>query len=224
MMKRICLMSLTIITLLFSGVVEGPAWALAPEDEGRISSMATGTVAEISMVGSLMSEDHNPFVAHDHESSFFLGGVLSVWYDTDRKVTSLDLHPEVGYFLNKDWAIGLMLGYGIHEHDAVKESHLRISPFVRYYYLHRGPFNLYLDGGFGYNIAKVGGATNKGYEIGLRPGACLDLVEGLCLCLRMGFIGYRNNFFSGEEPGVPQNGFGLHFAPEELMIGLELEF
>ena len=30
---------------------------------------------------------------------------------------------------------------------------------------------------------------HHGFEIGLRPGACVDLTKGLCLCMRMGFAG-----------------------------------
>ena len=63
----------------------------------------------------------------------------------------------------------------------------------------------------------------KGWEVGLRPGACVDLTKGLCLCLRLGFIGYRDKFGAGEEAGLSTSGFGLRFAPEELQIGLELE-
>ena len=63
-----------------------------------------------------------------------------------------------------------------------------------------------------------------GFEVGIRPGACVDLTEGLCLCLRMGFAGYRRDYFTAEEPRVGNNGFGLRFAPEELMIGIEFEF
>ncbi|WP_154653704.1 hypothetical protein [Prevotella corporis] len=43
-------------------------------------------------------------------------------------------------------------------------------------------------------------------------------------CLRMGFMGFRKSYFSSEEPLIGNDGFGLRFAPEELMIGLELEF
>ena len=38
----------------------------------------------------------------------------------------------------------------------------------------------------------------------------------------MGFIGYRHDYFMGEEEGLGSNGFGIRFAPEELVIGLEL--
>lgn len=106
----------------------------------------------------------------------------------------------------------------------------KFSPFARYYYYHKGPFNLYLDGGFGLNFGNTKNSlsnttTNfKGFEAGVRPGACIDLIEGLCLCLRFGFVGYRNQYFMGEEPGLSSNGFGIRFAPEEVMIGLELEF
>lgn len=170
-------------------------------------------------------EEVNPFLPHDHTASIFAGGVVSAWYDHKEKSTSIHLHPEMGFFLNKDWAIGIMLGYGMHQHAGDTSHHFRLSPFARYYYLHKGPFNLYLDGGIGYNYAKAnGGEGSSGFEVGIRPGACVDLTEGLCLCLRLGFVGYRDNFFSGEEPGVPHNGFGIHFAPEELMVGLEIEF
>ncbi|WP_262500772.1 hypothetical protein [Hallella colorans] len=40
----------------------------------------------------------------------------------------------------------------------------------------------------------------------------------------MGFADYRKNYFVGEEQEIGNDGFGLRFAPEEVMIGLELEF
>ena len=85
--------------------------------------------------------------------------------------------------------------------------------------MHREPFNLYIDGGLGFSTS--GGV--KGWEVGFRPGACVDLTKSLCLCLRLGFVGYRNQFGAGEEAGLSPSGFGLRFAPEEVQIGLELE-
>ncbi|MDN4754347.1 hypothetical protein QYZ87_07375 [Porphyromonadaceae bacterium W3.11] len=163
---------------------------------------------------------------HDHHAEWFIGGVASIWHDNKEESTSLHLHPELGYFISDDWAVGVLLGYGLHkESEGRKVQEMRVAPFVRYYYLHREPFNLYLDGNVGFNTQRVGSEPwQNGFEVGIRPGACLDLTEGLCLCLRMGFLGYRDNFFSGEEPGISANGFGIHFTPEELMIGLELEF
>lgn len=157
---------------------------------------------------------------------------MSFWSDNKDKTLTLDLCPEVGYLFNDNWGVGLLLGYE-YEHRKEGETKtignaFKVSPFVRYYYFHRSPFNLYLDAGGGFNFSKEkeGGTTKhiNGFEIGIRPGACVDLTEGLCLCLRMGFVGYRNDYFMGEEPKMGTKGFGLRFAPEELMVGLELEF
>ena len=151
--------------------------------------------------------DGLPFHEHDEETGLFLGGSLTYW------------------------AAGIMLGYGFDSERVGGVKSItriyKVSPFVRYYYMHRGPFNLYLDGGMGFNHSKPEQNTatkRNGYEIGIRPGVCVDLAKGFCLCMRMGFAGYRNNYFVGEEHEVGDNGFGLRFAPEELMIGLELEF
>ncbi|WP_233582313.1 hypothetical protein [Prevotella sp. OH937_COT-195] len=138
----------------------------------------------------------------------------------------------MGWRFNHTWAAGLMLGFGVESErdEGIKQTTrvYKVSPFLRYYYMHRGPFNLYLDGGVGFNHAnpKYPNAGNKrnGYEIGVRPGVCVDLAKGFCLCMRMGFAGYRNNYFVGEEAELGNDGFGIRFAPEELMIGLELEF
>lgn len=169
---------------------------------------------------------------HEHEGRFFAGGAVSFWSDNKDKTLTLDLCPEIGYLFNNSWGVGMLLGYEYERRETGETKTIsnafKISPFVRYYYFHRSPFNLYLDAGGGFNFSKEkeGGATKhlNGFEIGIRPGACVDLTEGLCLCLRMGFVGYRNDYFMGEEPKIGTKGFGLRFAPEELMIGLELEF
>ena len=158
--------------------------------------------------------------------------VLTYWRNTKERTTTFDFSPEIGYLFNDTWGTGLLIGY---EHGSAGEGPARsvenafkISPFVRCYYMHRGPFNLFMDGGAGVNFAeeRKGGSVERrnGFEVGIRPGGCVDLTEGLCLCLRFGFLGYRSGYFSGEEPGLGHDGFGIRFAPEELMIGLELEF
>lgn len=177
-----------------------------------------------SLQAQISTDDHDE---HDHHASWFVGGVASFWINSEAKTNQLHLHPEFGYFLNDTWAVGLIGGYGLVSQGSgdakVTQHEFSLSPFVRYYYLHRGPFNLYVDGNVGYSYEVAGEHAHHGLEVGLRPGACLDLAEGLCLCMRMGFLGYRKDFH-GEEPGVPSSGFGLSFTPEHLMIGLELEF
>lgn len=177
---------------------------------------------------SVLTEHHDD----DHGGRLFAGGSVTFWRDTKEKTTTLDICPEVGYLFNDKWGVGVLLGYehekGSEDGKATIDNSFKISPFVRYYYYHKGPFNLFLDGGAGINFGsfeKNGAKERKsGFEVGVRPGACADLTDGLCLCLRMGFMGFRKSYFSGEEPLIGNDGFGLRFAPEELMIGLELEF
>lgn len=190
------------------------------------------------LVGSMTTYAQATFpntVAHhdnEHGARTFVGGAVTFWSDPKDKTVKFDFSPEIGYLFNDKWGVGLMLGYEYEkETEAGKKSYsnsFKISPFARWYYVHKGPFNLFLDGGVGFDFGKVkanGEKTNRhGFEVGVRPGACVDLTEGLCLCLRMGFVGYRHDYFGGEEPEIGTNGFGLRFAPEELMIGFELEF
>ena len=155
----------------------------------------------------------------EHGSRWVFGGLVSYWQDNKAKTTTLELAPEVAYLFNDNWGVGVIGSYEFEKKGSDKESQWALRPFVRYYYMHREPFNLYLDGGFGVSAS----SGVKGWEVGLRPGACVDLTKGLCLCLRLGFIGVRDSFVGGEEAGIGRTGFGLRFAPEELQIGLELE-
>ena len=192
----------------------------------RLFTLFAGLLALLWSCSSLQAQITTD--EHKDHASWFVGGVASFWVNSDAKTTSLEFNPELGHFLNDTWAVGLIAGYGLKSQETdskkVLQHEFSLSPFVRYYYLHKGPFNLYLDGNVGYNYEIHGGGDgHHGFEVGLRPGACLDLAEGLCLCMRLGFLGYRKSFH-GEEPDVPSNGFGFSFTPEHLMLGLELEF
>lgn len=167
------------------------------------------------------SQPTKPSLHEEHGSRWVFGGALSFWQDHKAKSTSLSISPEVAYLFNDDWGLGLVgtYQYAKPKSSASAESLWALRPFARYYYMHREPFNLYVDGGFGISTSE----GLRGWEVGLRPGACVDLTKGLCLCLRLGFIGYRDRFVGGEEEGLGPTGFGIRFAPEELQIGLELE-
>lgn len=192
------------------------------------------TLIAITFISIINAQNISPktsFSTEEEGGRFFVGGAATYWNDTKDKVVTVDIYPEFGYLFNDNWGLGVLLGYehkSKNDHEEQFTKTFKISPFVRHYYFHNGPFNLYFDAGVGFNTGemKVNNAskTINGFEMGIRPGACLDLTEGLCLCLRIGFLGYRKDYFSGEEEGLSNNGFGFRIAPEELMIGLELEF
>lgn len=169
--------------------------------------------------------NHNAEHQHDHEGGFFVGGATSLFVQPAKSITTFVFEPEAGYMFNNDFGVGIMLGYELRANNKLYKHEMKVSPFARYYYLHKAPFNFYFDGGFGYSLYKGYGNQDAvhGFEVGVRPGACIDLTEGLCLCLRMGFIGYRSHYH-GAEDSLPESGYGFSFTPEELMIGLEIEF
>ena len=158
-----------------------------------------------------------------HKGTYFVGGLTSLWYDTNTKATSFTIEPEAGYLFGENWGLGIRLVY---EYEGAEHLHtIGASPFVRYYYYRKLPFNFYLDAGFGVSEVLTSGERGRyGFEAGIRPGACVDLTEGICLCLHFGFIGYRKGFALGEEEGLGHSGIGFLIAPEDLRIGLELEF
>ena len=186
---------------------------------GRRALVALLLGSATPLVAQQYFPNGDPSTPDEHGARWVFGGLVSFWQDNKAKTTRFDFSPEVGYLFNENWGLGVVGTYQYQKGNGESESLWALRPFARYYYMHREPFNLYLDGGFGFSTS--GGV--KGWEVGLRPGACVDLTKGLCLCLRLGFIGYRDKFGAGEEAGLSTSGFGLRFAPEELQIGLELE-
>lgn len=174
---------------------------------------------------------------HEHGGKFLLGGALTLWSDSKENVSIMEFEPEFGYLFGNNWGVGIMLGFSkeqetktllTKEINYVQEA-FSVTPFLRYFYHRQMPFSLYLDLVAGFSSSRHGFEGEKteksnGFEVGIRPGASIDIAEGLCLCMKFGFFGYRDQYYTREEPGITSNGFGIRFAPEELMIGLELEF
>lgn len=162
-----------------------------------------------------------------HTTRNWAGGSFTYWRDSKVGTETISINPEYGRLLSDKLGVGVVLGFEKERNLLSKHSEqkMRISPFARYYYFEREPFNLYLDAGFGLSFNREHDNKWKtGWEVGVRPGACLDLTQNICLCLRFGFLGYRSGFTAGEEEGLSHQGFGFRLAPEELMIGIEFEF
>ena len=186
---------------------------------GRRALVALLLGSATPLVAQQYFPNGDPSTPDEHGARWVFGGLVSFWQDNKAKTTTFDFSPEVAYLFNE---IGDSVSSGptsIRRGMVKARASGHYAPLLATTIMHSEPFNLYLDGGFGFSTS--GGV--KGWEVGLRPGACVDLTKGLCLCLRLGFIGYRDKFGAGEEAGLSTSGFGLRFAPEELQIGLELE-
>ena len=107
----------------------------------------------------------------------YVGGSLgfaSESYDGNSE-TVWSIMPEIGYNLNEDWAVGLVVGYGEGKDktkvdgrtytDKVKT--FAISPYVRYTPVKLDKVNIFIDGGFGYQNIKWGDVKDNIWQFGL---------------------------------------------------------
>ena len=96
------------------------------------------------------------FVAVAANAQVYVGGnvgIASSKSGNGDNVTTYKVLPEVGYNINKDWAVGTTLGWGKGTPvDIEGESHnyFTVQPYARYTFVHSKYVNVFVDGGFGY--------------------------------------------------------------------------
>ena len=79
---------------------------------------------------------------------------------------------------------------------------------------------LFLDMGFGFSTYKEKHVDSvNGFEIGVKPGLAVKLNDNFSFITKVGFAGYRDDYYRGEE-----NGFGVGLDGENISIGIEYEF
>lgn len=143
---------------------------------------------------------------------------------TRRRRVHLSTYTQDGLFLNKDWAIGIILGMGCTSMVVIRATTFVSLPLHDTTICIKGPFNLYLDGGIGYNYAKAnGGEGSSGFEVGIRPGACVDLTEGFAYVCGWALWGIETISLAERSQVCPTMASAFT-CPEELMVGLEDEF
>lgn len=78
---------------------------------------------------------------------------------------------------------------------------------------------LFLDMGMGVSTMKVKDHDSyNGFEIGLKPGLAIKLNQHFSLVSRIGFAGYRDDYFRGSD------GLGVELDGENISLGIEYEF
>ena len=146
------------------------------------------------------------------QEGIYLGGGISLWRNNDVDKTSFSITPDVGYNLSEKWAVGVELAYAHNGYDGDKlnSNAFALAPYVR----------LFLDMGFGFSTYKEKHAESvNGFEIGVKPGLAVKLNDNFSFITKVGFAGYRDDYYRGEE-----NGFGVGLDGENISIGIEYEF
>lgn len=153
----------------------------------------------------------------------YLGGGISLWRNNDVDKTSFSITPDVGYNLSEKWAVGVELAYahkGYDGEDAISTNAFALAPYARYSFYENKIVRLFLDMGFGFSTYKEKHVDSvNGFEIGVKPGLAVKLNDNFSFITKVGFAGYRDDYYRGEE-----NGFGVGLDGENISIGIEYEF
>ena len=147
-----------------------------------------------------------------YAQEMYLGGGISLWRDCDADVTSFSISPDFGYNLNERWAVG---GEVVFSHEGTHydvgdekvSSHINsfaIAPYARYSFYENKIVRLFIDMGMGFSTSKPKhGDSVNGFEIGLKPGLAIKLNDSFSFITKVGFAGYRDDYFRGAD------GFGV---------------
>ena len=159
------------------------------------------------------------------QEGIYLGGGISLWRNNDVDKTSFSITPDVGYNLSEKWAVGVELAYahkGYDGEDAISTNAFALAPYARYSFYENKIVRLFLDMGFGFSTYKAKHADSvNGFEIGVKPGLAVKLNDNFSFITKVGFAGYRDDYYRGEEE---ENGFGVGLDGENISIGIEYEF
>ena len=155
-------------------------------------------------------------------------GFASESYDGNSE-TVWSIMPEIGYNLNEDWAIGVVVGYGeakdkekvngVTITDKVKT--FTISPYARYTAVKLDKVNIFIDGGFGYQNVKWGDVKDNIWQFGVKPGVSINLNDKLSFVSHFGFLGYKNEKLKGDDESTKSFGFNLG---SEVSFGMYYNF
>lgn len=170
------------------------------------------------------------FVAVSMSAQVYVGGGLgfeSVSHDGDSQ-SSFTIMPEIGYTLEENTAVGIVLGYTSYTND---DSRLYVAPYYRYGIAQFGKVNLFVDGTIYFNqftekngnIVENKDLKTNSFGIGVKPGVSMDLNDKLTVATHLGFLGYDNE--KTDATGAKAyNTFGFNFSSLNLGFSLYYNF
>lgn len=149
--------------------------------------------------------------------------------------TNYEIVPEVGYNINRDWAVGTTIGFGKGKPVNIEDvnelnSYFTVSPYVRYTFVHTKYVNVFADGAFGYthfnksDNAKHAGHDDSGnqWSIGIKPGIAVNLNRKVSFVAHVGFLGYKN--YKGHGWSESSNAWGVDLDGNNVQFGVYYNF
>jgi hypothetical protein len=140
------------------------------------------------------------------------------------KFKTLDIAPDIGYFLIDKFAVGLRPGLAFSNSDVpsakVKSITYTFAPFVRYYFLRKdNRFNVFADAEYAYSKTNYNepayfeNYASNAYVFSTGPSLFIN--ENISLEFTVGYKSIKDNNNSKRATDIfTQLGFQIHFHPK----------
>lgn len=169
-------------------------------------------------------------IAVSANAQVFVGGSVgfgSVKVGGGDSEVTYKIVPEVGYNFNKNWAIGLTIGYQKGACNLVDEAIAQdvntkvftVAPYGRYTFVHSKYVNVFIDLGLGFASYTDMGTQ---FDLGVTPGVAVNLSDKLSFVSHIGFAGFKT--FSPKGDGKSSSKFGVDLDQNNLTFGLYYNF
>ena len=139
-------------------------------------------------------------------------------YDED--VTIYKLLPEIGYNLDKNFAVGAVFGWQGSTEGGQKA--VSVNPYLRYTFANFKSVSLFVDGTVGYEHRYGGEEHSDNMQVGFKPGVAVALNDKLSFVAHVGFLGYEHS--KDVDSKAKLNTFGLDLDGNALSFGLYYNF
>lgn len=143
--------------------------------------------------------------------------------------------PELGFKLEDNIAVGIVLGYAQDEVSvektvagstvtvSQKDKQFRISPYLRYTALKFKCVDVFVDAGLDYIHSDNGSVKNNTFGLGVRPGVAVNLNDKLSFVTHFGWLGYQNSK-DDYDGAKATNTYGVALDGNNLTFGLYYHF
>lgn len=166
------------------------------------------------------------FVAIAASAQVYVGGSVGIASSKERggdNVTTYQVLPEIGYNINKDVAIGTIVGWGKGNPVNIEgetRNYFTVAPYARFNVVRTKYVDAFIDGGFGYthyNHAHAVTTSVDEWSVGLKPGIAVNLNKKVSFVAHVGFAGWKSEKYDGASKdshvwGVNLNGNNINFG------------
>ncbi|MBO5611572.1 MAG: outer membrane beta-barrel protein [Prevotella sp.] len=148
-------------------------------------------------------------------------GVMNYDYgENDKDVTIYKFMPEIGYTLDKNFAVGAVFGWQGSTEGGQKA--VSVNPYLRYTFANFKNVSLFVDGTVGYEHRYGGTEHSDVFNAGFKPGVAVALNNKLSFVAHVGFLGYET--VKDVDTKAKVNYFGLDLDGNALSFGLYYNF